>query len=140
MEGMTTGRFDGEERIMADHIRIAAVLRIVYSVIGLVGAGLFFLFVGTISLALGPVGALLSAFLVFVLAVMGLSALPGLLAGWGMLHYHPWARILNVVLCFFDLFTFPVGTALAAYSLWVLFHPESIRLFEQGTPSAANRY
>jgi hypothetical protein len=118
---------------MADQVRIVAWLRIVYSGLALVMAAAFFLPVGGfLAWLLGPLGALLGSFLGVVLAVLGLCALPGLLAGWGMLSFRPWARVLNIVLCFFDLFHFPMGTALAVYSAWVLFHPETVQLFERG--------
>jgi hypothetical protein len=119
--------------MMADQVRIVAWLRIVYSGIGFLVAAAFFLPVGgLLAWLFGPLGALLGSFLGIVLAILGIGALPGLLAGWGMLSYRPWARILNIVICFFDLFIFPMGTALAVYSLWVLFHPDTVRLFERG--------
>lgn len=118
---------------MADHVRIAAWLRIVYSGIGLFVAAAFFLPMGgLLAWLLGPLGALLGSLLTVVLAMLGIGALPGLLAGWGMLSFRPWARILNIVICFFDLFNFPMGTVLALYSFWVHFHPEGVRLFEGG--------
>jgi hypothetical protein len=71
---------------------------------------------------LGGIGAL-----VFVI-VLALS-LPGLIAGIGLLQFRPWARILTIVLSFFDLIHVPLGTALGIYGLWVLFSPDSERLF-----------
>jgi hypothetical protein len=126
---------------MADHVRIVAWLRIVYSGLGLVMAAAFFLPVGgLLTWLFGPLGALLGSFLGVALGIVGVCALPGLLAGWGMLSFRPWARVLNIVLCFFDLFHFPMGTALAVYSAWVLFHPETVRLFEPGSRSTPYSY
>jgi len=52
-----------------------------------------------------------------------------------LLHHQAWARILGIVLSVFSLVSFPFGTALGAYGLWVLLNADGARLFEQ--PSAA---
>jgi glucose uptake protein GlcU len=52
----------------------------------------------------------------FVLA----KAAAGFIAGWGLLHREPWARLLTVVLGFLALIHIPFGTALGVYTLWVL--------------------
>jgi hypothetical protein len=44
----------------------------------------------------------------------------GALAGWGLMERRPWARTLAIVLGVLALFSFPVGTALGIYTLWVL--------------------
>jgi len=49
----------------------------------------------------------------------------GLIAGWGLLERQSWARTLALVLAFINLFHFPLGTALGAYTLWVLLPAES---------------
>lgn len=51
--------------------------------------------------------------------------LPGLLAGIGLLKRKSWARILALVVGFFSLFSFPLGTALAIYTFWVLLQDDS---------------
>jgi hypothetical protein len=53
-----------------------------------------------------------------------------LIGGYGLLKYWNWARILVIVIAILNLFNFPFGTALGVYSLWVLFKPEVVRLFE----------
>jgi len=116
---------------MADHVRIAAILRIVYSSLGLVVAAAMFLF-------WGGVGAIVSPWLTMVawgVAIMMLvCAAPSLITAWGMLTFRPWARILGIIFAAIDLFNVPVGTALGIYSLWVLLHPATVDLFEQGGP------
>jgi hypothetical protein len=49
----------------------------------------------------------------------------GILAGWGLIERQPWARTLAIVLGFFALFHFGIGTALGIYTLWVLLPAES---------------
>jgi hypothetical protein len=80
------------------------------------------------------------ACLAWLTALSSLSTLPSLLAGWGLLRYRSWARVLTMILSFCDLFSFPLGTALGTYSLWVLFHPETIRLFERGYRNRSYSY
>jgi hypothetical protein len=122
---------------MNTHVQVAAWLRIVYSGLGLLGAMVVLVFAGGLAALVGSSGgqdaAAASWIVVFgagLAAYIGLLSIPGLVAGWGMLTYRPWARILNIVLSILDLFSIPVGTALGAYSLWVMFHPETVALFE----------
>jgi hypothetical protein len=56
-------------------------------------------------------------------------ALPGLLTGWGLLNYKPWARLLGIVLSVINLLNIPFGTALGIYGLWVLLNKDTERLF-----------
>lgn len=112
---------------MADHVRVAAVLRIIYSGLGFVLAAGFFLLLGGVGAIASP--GLGLAFAV-VAAVMLICALPSILTGWGMLLFRPWARILGIVFAAIDLFAFPIGTALGVYTLWALLHPEGAALFE----------
>lgn len=59
-------------------------------------------------------------------------ALPSLLGGWGLLRRRSWARTLIIVLSIIDLFSFPIGTAIGGYSLWVLFQDDAREEFEYG--------
>jgi hypothetical protein len=58
-----------------------------------------------------------------------LLALPGLLAGFGLIKREPWARILALVLAFLNLVNFPLGTALGIYAFFVLFQKETSEYF-----------
>lgn len=53
-------------------------------------------------------------------AFFTILAVPGLLAGYGLLKRAKWARVLALVLGFFNLFNFPIGTAIGIYTFWVL--------------------
>ncbi len=64
---------------------------------------------------------LLSVIAIFVLA----KAACGFLAGWGLLHREPWARVVTLVLGFISLFHIPIGTAVGVYTLWVLLPAQS---------------
>jgi hypothetical protein len=45
-------------------------------------------------------------------------------AGIGLLQYRNWGRILTAVMAAFLAMHFPVGTAIAVYTFWVLFSEE----------------
>jgi len=71
-----------------------------------------------------------------IFVVLLIIGLPQILAGWGLLNYRPWARILTIVISVLHLFSFPLGTALGIYGLWVLLKPETEALFRQPPPQA----
>ncbi len=56
--------------------------------------------------------------------VVALWPIPGFVAGIGLLKRRPWARTLAVILAIPILASIPVGTALGAYSVWVLLFNE----------------
>ena len=125
---------------MQTHVKVLAVLHIVFGALGvLVGLGIFVFFGGVAGLVqmdndpdaafvvpmMGAIGG-------FVLIVLLILSVPGIIAGVGLLSYQPWARILTIVLSILDLISIPFGTALGIYGLWVLFNTEGAQLFEQG--------
>ena len=71
-----------------------------------------------------PVVLLTVALLTFVMSVIGI------VAGASVLTRKPWGRVLMIVVSFFTLLRIPVGTILGGYSIWVLMHDETIRLFD----------
>ena len=66
----------------------------------------------------------------FVGGLMALLALPGLLAGWGLLKRKNWGRVLALIVGILNLFNFPLGTALGAYTLYVLLQSEAADYFQ----------
>ena len=123
---------------MHTHVKVLAVLHIIFGVLGaLFGLGLMAL-LGVIGVAgaasdpdawvalpiLGFTGAALG---VFMLAI----SLPGVIAGIGLLKFRPWARILTILLSALNLINFPFGTILGVYGLWVMLSDEGTRLFVQ---------
>jgi len=46
-------------------------------------------------------------------------SLPSIIAGIGLLYKQQWALILALILGCFKLFSFPIGTALGVYTIWV---------------------
>ena len=56
--------------------------------------------------------------------------LPGLLAGYGLLKGKKWGQILGIVVGLLSLLNFPVGTAIGAYTLFVLFQNSAHAYFD----------
>jgi len=67
---------------------------------------------------------------VFAIAViMFIVSVVGIVAAMGVLKRKEWGRIIMLVVSFVNLLHIPIGTALGAYSIWVLMKDETIRVF-----------
>lgn len=119
------------ERDLDTNIAIVGWLHIIGNVLFLVLGVLSFLFMAGIGLAtgdpiatriLGVIGAVGALFFVVL-------ALPGLVAGVGLLTRQSWSRMLAIVVGFLSLVNIPVGTAIGLYTLWVLFQPNAADYF-----------
>jgi len=119
------------------HIKIVAWLYIVHSGLLVLSAiGVLFsltltgLFSGELAgIVIAPIVAIVVAL------IMVLLALPGLLAGKGLLEGKGWARVLAMVLGALNFFSLPFGTALCAYTFWVLWGQDADPVFEPGYSS-----
>jgi hypothetical protein len=116
---------------MEQHVNVVGVLRIGFSVLGLLIGGIVFVFVvggGLISgdpdaiRITGIVGTAIAGFLA-VLSV------PGIIAGIGLLKRWSWARWLTLILAVFDLVNVPVGTLFGIYTIWVMMQDGTEQLF-----------
>ena len=130
---------------MSSHVRVLAILQIVYSSLGLLLGIVVFLLFGGIAALVGVNSSLDDSMVaVPVLAVIGgiassviiVLSLPRLIAGIGLLKHQNWGRILTMVVSVIGLVDFPLGTALGAYGLWVLMHRDTSPLFQ---PMATSR-
>ncbi len=122
---------------MATHVRILAILHIVFGSMGvLIGLGLLLVF-GGIAGIVNTSGEPNAATTIPILGLIGgmlflllfLLSIPGIIAGIGLLYYKEWARILTIVLSALELLNVPFGTALGVYGLWVLLQNETMQLF-----------
>jgi len=111
-----------DERQMDQHVKIVGWLYIVSNALMLLlGCFVFALLMGigaitddpTAFRVLGITGAAVGALLVAL-------AIPGIVAGAGLLRRQGWARILALVIGFLGLINFPLGTAIGIYAFWVL--------------------
>ena len=118
---------------MAIHVKVLGWLHLIFGALGLLaafavmgGTVLGGLFSGSLT---GMIG--LSMIGTFAAVIIIAYAIPGLLAGYGLLKFAPWARVLTIVLALFELLRFPFGTCLGVYSLWVLLSADGAALFRQ---------
>jgi hypothetical protein len=124
------------EKELPMHVSIAGWLNIVanglFLLLGICGfvffAGLgFFAAADSGDAAALPILGLIGTIgLVFFAAL----ALPGVLAGYGLLRRKKWGQILGIVVAILSLFNFPVGTALGGYTLFVLFQDSANAYFD----------
>ena len=129
---------------MAQHVKILGILHIVYGgLMILVGIIVMMVMGGIASIAgladhsdagaaAGPILGIIGAGVLFFLILL---SLPGLIGGFGLMRFQPWARILVIVLSCFELLSVPLGTALGIYGLWVLLNGETERMFQNPPPS-----
>ncbi len=125
---------------MESHVKILGIIHIVFGLLGICIALMFFVIFGLGALGVAgvaaqeepeallalPVIAVIGTFLLVLIAVL---SLPGIVAGYGLLNYKPWARILAIVLSAMNLLSMPVGTAIGVYGLWVLLNKETELMF-----------
>jgi hypothetical protein len=133
---------------MQTHVKVLGVLYIAVSALSLLGAVFLLLAVGGAAAIVGaaaePGDAVIALPIIGIggaalAAMLIILALPGLVTGWGLLQYRPWARVLGLVLSLLNLLNVPFGTVLGIYGLWVLLNGETEKLFSRssGTTTAA---
>jgi vacuolar-type H+-ATPase subunit I/STV1 len=66
-----------------------------------------------------------------VAAFLFLSGALGIMAGVGLLNRASWARMMAIILGCIGLIDMPFGTALGAYTLWVLLPAQSEQEYQQ---------
>lgn len=129
---------------MRDHIRLLGILNIVWSSISIAIALIILLVFGGLAGVLGIAGVangdnssgglLVAPFLAvigfFVVALLCIVSLPALIGGIGLVKFASWSRVLMIVVSVLHLISFPFGTALGVYGLWVLLHDQAKREFE----------
>ena len=130
---------------MQTHVKVLAILHIVFGALGVLGGILVFAVMGGVAgmvhLNQDPDAAavvpLLGGIGTIVMIFLFLASIPGIIGGVGLLSYRPWARILIIVLSVLELISIPFGTAIGIYGLWVLLTKEGAQIFEQQTPVAS---
>ena len=132
---------------MHTHVKVLAILHIVFGGLGLLMALGMLLFFGGIASIIGMNAApdeamvampIVGGLGIFIAVFVALLSVPSIFAGVGLLSYRPWARILTLVLSVLNLINVPLGTALGFYGLWVLLSREGTEIFER--PPASYGY
>jgi hypothetical protein len=125
---------------MRDHIKLLGILNIVWSSISLLVALLVLVLFGGLAGLAGFAsndnssdGLLAVPVLAFIgmciVALICIVSLPALIGGIGLIKFQPWSRVLMIVVSVFHLLSFPFGTALGVYGLWVLLNEQARREF-----------
>ena len=109
-----------------EHVHLLGLLWLAISAFYTIGGVVLYVLANTLLVHLRASGEqagppafltpLLSVIAIFILA----KAACGFIAGWGLLHREPWARVIALVLAFISLFNVPFGTAIGVYTMWVL--------------------
>jgi hypothetical protein len=116
---------------MEQHVKILGILNIVLNAFLLLAALIVFVVLVGGSLISGEREAMIAMFGIGTLVACFLMVLaaPGMIGGYFLLQYKNWARILVIILGVLNILNFPLGTALGAYTLWVLLNKETEVLF-----------
>jgi hypothetical protein len=114
---------------MNPHVRLVAILHIIFGALGLIGALIVLAVFGlaggiVVSQGEGMAATIIGMVGMCIVGLIALLSVPGIIGGWALLARKSWARVLMIVLGALNLFHFPLGTALGIYTLWVMFQEE----------------
>lgn len=120
---------------MDSHKRILGIIYIVTGILllfGMMMVSMFFsLFINWIADAAGDDQWVFTWLVPFIRAialfVCIVIALPSLIAGWGLLNNRAWAMTLALIVGCLRLFSFPIGTAIGIYTIWVYVEDNRLR-------------
>ena len=124
---------------MRQHVPLLGWCFIVYhTIVALVGIGIGAIVSGAGAISgereamfvTGAVGLAIAVFLIVI-------ALPGIITGFGLLKFRPWARILGIIIGALHLLSFPFGTALGVFALIVLLNNEAPAVFGEQPQAVA---
>lgn len=121
---------------MLRHVRTLGILHIVLGIFGVIVAFIAYMAISIGGIISGDAQAITITQIVglAVGSFLLLLSLPGIIGGWGILHYKIWARILLLVIGCLNLLNFPFGTALGIYTIWVLMNAQSDQAFKAQPP------
>ena len=115
-----------------EHVRLLGILWLAFSAFNTIGGIILYVVANTLLVHLrasgqqsGPPAFLTPLLSVVAILLLALAA-TGFIAGWGVLHYDRWARLIVLVMAFIAMFiNVPLGTALGIYTMWVLLPRDS---------------
>lgn len=104
------------------HVRLLGAFFLAAELFSIAIGGCIFLFYVGIGFASGDPEAapILGLLGLFVLSLFIVFAIPGVIAGAGLLRGSWWARPLGMVAGFLNMAWFPIGTVLGLYAFYVL--------------------
>lgn len=113
---------------------VALVLGLIF---GLAGGGMGLVGLNSGEEELMAVAAAYAVMGVFAAVMAALMSVPCYLAAWGVYQRRPWGRILGMVMSAFVCTSFPIGTILGVYSLFVLLDADVGRAFSAPSEDGA---
>lgn len=118
---------------MKEHVKVLGIIYIVFGVLNIVIAGFVFALLMGGGIISGEEEAMMVLSIVATVAAIYLLviALPGIIAGIGLLNFKGWSRILTIILGILRIPNIPIGTAIGVYTLWVLMKDETVDLFKE---------
>ena len=122
---------------MEGHVTAVGALCIGLSILAILVGGFIFVLLAGIGLAAhdGEASAILSTIGFVIGGFLTIISVPGIIGGIGLLHRREWARILVLIISALHLLNIPIGTAVGAYSIWVLVQRETVLLFNPILPA-----
>ncbi len=139
---------------MEKHIKLVAILNIVYRSTMIIGATVLFLLAGLFGrfieflerrgeLHVEDVPSELLDLVPILFVVIGLVmivvSIVAIIGSVGVLKRKEWGRVTVIVVSFFNLIHMPLGTMLGVYSLWALFNDEIVRIFNPQPPDLPSK-
>jgi len=119
-------------RKMDKHVDVISILWIVSGSLGILIAIFFFWFFWAITFIpdMGDeVSYILRLIATWGFIFLAVFSIPEIIGGIGLLRRKEWGRILVLIVSFFNLISFPLGTVLGVYSFIILLKEETVRLF-----------
>jgi hypothetical protein len=124
---------------MSTHVKVIAALLLIWGGFLLLISAFAGALMGTLASFVGAtheegaaVGATVLGLTGAALTTLAIAfALPHLIAGWGLLKFKPWSRILAIVLAAIALIQIPFGTLFGIYALVILFRKDTEALFQR---------
>lgn len=123
---------------MQQHVTVVGWLYIIGHVFFILIGGFVFVLLTSIGVFIQdpeatPILSIVGTWTALFLTVL---ALPGLIAGAGLLKRQMWGRVLAIIVAFFGLINFPIGTAISVYALFVLLQNAAGEYFAPRQPAA----
>lgn len=117
---------------MEKHIDVISILWIVSGALGILIA--FFIFWFLFGISYIPDIEYEASYVLRLIAVCGslflaVLSVPEIIAGIGLMRRKEWGRILVLIVSFFNLIWFPIGTALGVYSIVILMREDTSQIF-----------
>lgn len=129
------------------HKRILGILYLIGGTLSLLGMLFLNLFLSTIfSFALNEVNADEKEIIEFILSIVQyvpiivivLYSIPTLIAALGLLTGKSWSMLFALIVGCFKLFSFPIGTAIGIYAIWIYSEDQKAKKSQVGFTSPNN--